>query len=106
MSAGKLKHYVTIQQLSGTKGTAWNTTDTWEDLKAVWADIIPMRGKEFFQAEKVNTNVTHKIVVRYTSSITPKMRITWKGRIFKIIEVINKDEEMEYLEIMAYEVIT
>lgn len=77
--------------------------------KKLWAAIIPQTGAlQRQQAETILTNVTHKIIVRYSAGkdITKEMKIYYKQHIFEIKYILNPYESNEYLEIFVQEVLT
>lgn len=77
-------------------------------IKTVWASIIPQTGTlQKQQADTILTNVTHKIIVRYSAGkdITKDMQILFKGRRFEIKYPLNPYEKNETLEIFCQELI-
>lgn len=107
MNVGKMRHRITFQRQSSDKDTLGgygNDDADWTDVATVWAQISPISGKEFFSETRENT-VSHKIYCRYRSGISPKMRIKFKDRIFRIISVINWEERNEGLTIMCEELV-
>ena len=102
MRAGKLRHKLTIQNFTTTN--AYGTiTKTWATFATAWGSIEPLKGKEFFESMKENSELTHRIRVRYTAGITTKMRISWNSRTFEIISVKDKDERDTEYELMCKE---
>ena len=61
--------------------------EDWKDIATTWASINPISGKEYYSAETINSDLTHKIRLRYRRGITPDMRVLYNGRIFYIISV-------------------
>jgi len=100
--AGLLRNYITIQEPTETN-TNGERTLTWSEYKTCWAAVIPVSGREWFDGQQTNSEVTHRIRTRYLSGVTTKMRITWDSRTFAIQSVINMDEGKHWLEIMAVE---
>ena len=109
MRIGRLRHSITVEQLTSTAIAAsgmqagertWSTTP----LMTIWAGIEPLRGQQFIAAKGVQAEITHKVVLRYsTVSITPKNRIKFGTRVFDIDSIINPDERNEHLELMCRE---
>ena len=88
MNPGELKHRITfqVQDLEQEE-------ETWNDILSTWANINPISGKEYYSAETINSDLTHKIRLRYRKGITPDMRILYNERIFYIVSVINEYEK-------------
>lgn len=100
MNPGELKHRITfqVQDLEQEE-------ETWNDILSTWANINPISGKEYYSAETINSDLTHKIRLRYRKGITPDMRILYKDRIFNIVSVINEYEKNAILQLMCRELI-
>lgn len=77
-------------------------------IKSVFAEIIPQTGTlQRQQADTILTNVTHKILVRYSAGkdITKEMQIHFQGHIFEIKYILNPYFGNEKLEIFVQEVL-
>ena len=61
----------------------------------------PIRGREWWEAQHENAEVTHRIKCRYTRGITPNMRIKYGNTFFDIQSVIDPSMRNISLEIMA-----
>ncbi|GIW49202.1 MAG: head-tail adaptor protein [Caloramator sp.] len=105
MKIGDLRHRVTLQKLEMVQDSYGQPTETWTDVATVWAAVNPISGREFFQTETINSEVTHKILIRYMQGVKPAMRIKFKDRIFNILYVINFEERNETLQLMCKELI-
>ena len=103
MRAGTLRHKVVIQQNTPTRDSYGAEVEAWTDYATVWASIEPARGREFWESQQVNAEVTGKISIRYLAGITPKMRVKHGSRIFEIISVINPEERNRELQLMVKE---
>lgn len=79
--------------------------EDWKDIATTCASINPISGKEYYSAETINSDLTHKIRLRYRRGITPDMRVLYNGRIFYIISVINEYEKNTMLQLMCRELI-
>ena len=103
MRAGKLRYKITIQDYTESQNSYGEVTKTWEDYATVWASIEPIRGREFWESQQINAEVTAKITIRYLAGVTPKMRVKYEARIFEIISVINPEERNKDLQLMVKE---
>jgi len=106
MDAGRMRHRVSIQQVTETKDTYGATTRTWATIATVWAAIEPIAGREYFYAQQVQSNVSHRVTIRHRAGVTPKMRIMHDSRTFEIESVRNLGERDRWLELMCSEVTT
>jgi SPP1 family predicted phage head-tail adaptor len=110
VAAGRYRHFVTIQSQVISKNTYGEKEITWaDDITDYPAEIISLRGKEYYNARQIQAIVTHKITIRYITlsdgtRIKPSnCRIIFDDRIFNIESVININERNIDLEIMAIE---
>ena len=103
MKIGNMRHRITFEKKvpvpDGYKGNAI----TWQPVCVVWAEVEPLSGRERFYANQIQTEVTHKIGIRYNGSITTEMRILHKGRAFDIESIIDIKEAQEFQTILARE---
>ena len=103
MNAGDLRHLITIETPTITQGDYGEPTVVWSTFKTIRVSIEPLRGREFFDSEKFNSEVTHKIKMRYLGGLTSKMRIKFGTRYFNILSVININERNRELHLMCAE---
>lgn len=107
MRSGELRERLSVQTLTETADTYGAAgTETWATASVVWAAVEPQSGREFFSAERLTGEVTHRIRIRYrddwTTAITPKHRLLYGARLFDIISVIEVVPRQE-LQILARE---
>lgn len=103
---GLLNKRVEIQRITSQPATdAGGYTEVWATFAKRWASINPLRGKEYLQADSINSNITHRIRIRFDHglSLTPRDRIKFGTRIFNFESVKNIQEGDIALEIMAVE---
>ena len=100
MNPGELRYKITFQLQDLEQ-----EVEKWDDVCTVWANIKPIAGKEYYQAETIESELTHRIIMRYRKGITPEMRVVDKGRIFYIQSVINDYERNVSLRLMCRELV-
>jgi len=115
MNIGKLRHRVQffgkVKSLNELKQTIYVPGL----ITTSYAEIIPQTGKmQDQQVDTILTNVTHKIVIRYSNAIDESyqedeqknsMYIMFKGHRFDIKFILNPYFRNEKLEIFVEEVI-
>lgn len=92
MRAGRLRNKVAIQKVTETVDSFGSFTESWSTYSTVWAEIDPPKGREYFAAGQKQAEITTRIRIRYLSGITPKMRVLFGSRIFKINSIVDPDE--------------
>ena len=103
MRSGELRHRITIEQPTETRDSYGSVKITWSTLATVWAAIWPVRAKEFVSLGQTQSEVTHRIRMRYRNDVTTKLRIEFNSRYFAINQVINPDERNIMLELVCTE---
>lgn len=103
MRAGRLRHRLEIQAATEARDAAGGVTRTWATEATVWGAVEPFRGREVFEAGQVESEATHRIIVRYRGNLTSDKRIKFGTRVFNIDFVANRDERNREIEILAVE---
>jgi SPP1 family predicted phage head-tail adaptor len=107
VNPGKYRHIVTFQTISSVRDEYGQITDSWEDTYTTRAGIFPISGKDVFTRDFVQSEISHRIHVRYNPEIkiTSEMRVLFGTRIFSIIAPpINFQEKNIELQILCKEV--
>ena len=105
MRSGKLKHRVTIQELSIARNDYGEDIESWVDLKTVWAYVEPLRGREYWQAKQVVGEITGRITIRYLEGLNEKMRVIYGEKTYNILAVINLQEKNRVMQFLVKEVL-
>lgn len=103
INPSKFNHRLQLQQVTQTPDGAGGYTESWALVSSLWASIDPIRGREKMQGMQLETPITHKIFCRYNSAVTTKKRFLLGSRVFNIVEVLNIEEQNQFLEILAVE---
>lgn len=98
--AGNLRHRVAILARK-TVVVSGKTSEHWETLFECWADIEPIKGREYFDAAAVNREDSVRFVIRYRPDVTAEMTIRHRGVDYNIESVVNPDMRGARLEILA-----
>ncbi|WP_294186353.1 phage head closure protein [uncultured Clostridium sp.] len=109
INPGELRHKISIQQYSKLTNdygeVEINNDGIWTEVMTIKAGIYPISGREFFAAETVNSEITHKVKIRYTEGLKPNMRIVFNNRIFSIESIINFKELNIELQLLCKELV-
>lgn len=105
MNAGELRKRVILQVKTVTRSASGEETITWSDHATVWASIEPLQGREYFTAQKEQSEVTTRIRIRFRRNITSEWRVKESvKRIYLIETIIDPDERHRHLELMCREI--
>jgi SPP1 family predicted phage head-tail adaptor len=78
-------------------------TGSWATDNTVWAAIEPVNGSERDIGEGKTGIVSHRVVMRYTSDVSPKKRLLFGSRVLNIDSVLNVDERDERMSLFCVE---
>lgn len=111
-TASRLRHKLTLQQEVQTADGAGGYTRSWSDVADVWAEILSASGgaasgirggKEILFAGQLQSQVTHKILLRARDGVTAGMRLLFENRAFNIVYIADTGENRDTLELLVIE---
>lgn len=100
MRAGRRNRRITIQQVTETQDSYGAITESWSTYKSVWAEVVPKRGREYFNQPETVSQEDVMFRILYIAGVTHKMRISYDGNVYDI-QSIGEIGYREGLEIMA-----
>ncbi len=102
MVNGELRHLITIEEYKATIDEFGGEVKTWETYKKTRAKINPFSGREFMESQSIQSKVNSRIVVRFDEKIIPKMRITYRDKIYNIEAVLEDNKSLrEYQTLLC-----
>ena len=103
MKIGDFRHDITIEQYTATRDPVSGAEiESWVTyLSGVPAIVAPVSGKEYLSAGAEQAGITAKIIIRYDSGVTSKMRIVFDGRTYVIVDIMPDATAREYLVMMV-----
>lgn len=102
-SPSELNKGVTFQHQTKVPDGMGGFTVTWTAAATAWAAIWPVSAAETIQAGQAVMTVTHRIRIRYRSVLKPSWRISWAGRYFNIVSIIDPNMAHRWLDILCRE---
>lgn len=105
VNIGSLNSRIEIQSATRTADGAGGATNVWATITngTVWANVESMSAFEVFAAIQRQHRVTHKITLRYMTSLTSGMRVKFGTRTFNIRGIKNLDERNAKMELTCEE---
>lgn len=106
-TAGDLNQRIRIDmrvKSTDTRGAVIYTWAPWTGTTdgKVWAEANPLRGRDFFQAAQVQSEITTRFRIRYRLGIDETMRVVWKGKFYEIkAPPIEVDGGHEWIDLMC-----
>jgi SPP1 family predicted phage head-tail adaptor len=101
LSAGRLRHRVTLQSKSASRDGYGGETITWVDLATVWADCSPLSGREYLAARVEVAETLIKIRIRWRADVSTTCRAVWEGRAYDIEAAFDTGGRHEELVLMC-----
>ena len=100
---GKLKSKISIMRNARVSDGCGGYSDEWIEVKECRASIRPLRGREIQEAQKIQQETTHNIIIRYFEDIQNSDRIRYKDKEFEVTSIINIDNKGVFLELLCSE---
>lgn len=102
------RHKIEIWKLDGEeKNEAKEIIQVPTLFCTLWADVVPIRGKEYVSMDTLVPEMQYKITSRYRPGVDQSMIIKWQGRelnIKAIIDISGQEEEMELMCVERVEI--
>jgi SPP1 family predicted phage head-tail adaptor len=100
---GDLRTRLTLETPSRAADGGGGASVTWSTAATVWASVRPAGGGESYALDRVAGKVSHEIVLRYRSGVTPEMRLRAGSRVFEIRAAFDPDQRRHWLKCLAEE---
>jgi SPP1 family predicted phage head-tail adaptor len=110
--SGQLTRRIRIQRRSTVQDSFGGPALTWIDVASVWAGIEPLTGRELESAQRMASEVSHQITVRYQALFADPREVAgyrilfpsqYRARIFNIHAAINEEERNAVITLLASE---
>jgi SPP1 family predicted phage head-tail adaptor len=102
-TTGRMRFYVTIQKMSGTRDIIGGFSTTWGENKSVWMDIVPASSTERTQADQLVTDVTHVGYMRDADKPvgfdSAGFRVIFGAKIYAISGIVNLGNRDNWLRL-------
>ena len=104
-TVGKLRQRLHLESSTPTRNSVGEEVDNWEAYDVVWGEVVPLSGRELFQARQVEAEVTHRVTIRYRDGVSPKHRVIHKNRTLEVVSVLDREERERWLDLVCKEAI-
>lgn len=103
MEAGNLRHKITLQRPAGGDLSDPNGATEWEDYATTNASVLPLRGRELWEAKAAQSTIDHRIILRWRPGVKRSTRVLLGNRKFEVQYIIDQGERHEWLQLMCRE---
>ena len=104
LKAGIMDQKAEIQTPTEGVNSIGEPTFTYSAFATRWIALLPLSGAERIASLQNEGTVTHRVRMRYTAGLKPKMRLVSEGRTFEIDLVVERGRREEH-ELMVTEVV-
>jgi SPP1 family predicted phage head-tail adaptor len=94
-------HLIDIQIESKVPDGSGGHTKDWTLFKSVNAFVQPISGRNFFQAQQIESKITYKVFMDFDKAITNKMRVLYQDKPLIIDTVIDQGGLNEIMVLMC-----
>ena len=96
---GDLREKVVIQSATTAIGSFGNIINTLSTFATVSASVIEKATSEAFKAERLSSQATYFITIRYLAGLTPNMQVQWRGRQLTVKAIKRLDQMRRFIQI-------
>ena len=103
MKIGNLNKLITLQYKTRVSDGMGGFTETYNDSDEVFAAIWPKSAKDAVNADQTIMTATHRIRIRYRSTMRGSWRIKFGNRYFAVTGIVNPEERNEWMDLICKE---
>jgi SPP1 family predicted phage head-tail adaptor len=103
LEIGLLNRRVVLEAATRSPDGAGGAGQSWTAIATLFATVRALSGTESFAQDRVTGRVTHEIVIRYRTDVTPAMRFRLGTRLFEIIAALDPDGRRRQLRCLVEE---
>ena len=104
LDARELREVLYLERPSGTPSpSSGQSRRRWTRYATVRGRVEPLTGREFWQAQEVNSQTTHRVKIRYVPGVTSKDRVIFGARELNITSAVNVEERGRIIILMCAE---
>lgn len=104
LKSGIMDQKATIETPTEGTNSIGEPTFTYSTFATRWIALLPLSGAERVASLQNEGTVTHRVRMRYTPGVKPKMRIISDGRTLEINSVVERGRREEH-ELLVTEVV-
>lgn len=93
---GRLRERITVQQATETRNAIGETTQSWVTYAERWASVDGISAREFLTSGQQQTEITHRVRMRYLDGLNSTMRVLWRDRILEIASCLEHANRSEH----------
>lgn len=93
---GRLRERITIQQATETRNALGESVQSWATFAERWASVEGLSSREVLLTGQQQTEITHRVRLRYVDGFKGTMRILWRSRVLEITSLLEHNNRSEH----------
>ena len=102
INSGRLRNRIDIYRKTTIITAIGSDKEVYVKIKTIYAEIRPLRGKEYLESVQLEHKISYKITIRFTD-IDETDYVCYKNKFFDIESVIDIENRHENIELMCNE---
>jgi SPP1 family predicted phage head-tail adaptor len=103
INPGEYRHHFTILEKAPLPDSSGDDRGPWVPVMTRRGRMVPLAGREFFAADRLNAELTARAYTRYSRAITDQQQLRWCGKTFAIIAAVDIEGLHRELELRLVE---
>ncbi len=102
---GRKREYVHVQKPQERQTLAGEIEIDYETVGQAWLELVPLGGREFWQAQLAQSTATHRGKMRFDGDVTSdhRLKIVGTQRILNIVSVVQAGRRGDELALIVTE---
>jgi SPP1 family predicted phage head-tail adaptor len=100
---GTLRQRIILQRELPQSLEAGSYQANWTDIATVWGRIEPVNAREILQGARLESRVTHRIIIRYRADLDAGIRALCLGRSYNVQAILDPGEQHRFIQLLTIE---
>jgi SPP1 family predicted phage head-tail adaptor len=93
---GRMRERIRIEQATENRNAIGEVVQSWEKFADRWASVDGLSSREFLLQGQQQTEISHRVRLRYLEGMHSGMRIVWRNRLLEINSLLEHRNRSEH----------
>jgi SPP1 family predicted phage head-tail adaptor len=93
---GRMRERIRIEQATENRNAIGEVVQSWQTFAERWASVDGLSSREFLLQGQQQTEISHRVRLRYVDGMTSQMRIVWRDRVLEINSLLEHRNRSEH----------